>query len=148
MGRWEGLTRDEVATRYPDQFADWMAGRPVRGRGGEEPEAVAERALAALADLPEAPAAVVVTHGGTAGRLLERLLGLGPEHRRAFGPLANCAWSELAAQAGRWRLLRHNVSAVHVPDGRLDGSPRAAPAAHGGSEDAGAAPASDADAVL
>jgi probable phosphoglycerate mutase len=148
MGCWEGLTRDEVAERYPDQFADWMAGRPVRGRGGEEPEAVAERALAALGDLPEASVAVVVTHGGTAGRLLERLLGLGPEHRRTFGPLANCAWSEVAAQAGRWRLLRHNVSAFPVPDGKVDGSPEAAPAASGGPVGEARPPATDADAVL
>ena len=83
--------------------------RPVRGldrrpsgagRGGEEPAAVGERALAALVDLPPARVAVVVTHGGTAGRLIERLLGLGPDHRRVFGPLANCAWSELAVQGG------------------------------------------------
>ena len=146
MGCWEGLTRDEVAERYPDQYGDWIAGRPVRGRGGEEPATVAERAVAALVDLPEASVAVVVTHGGTAGRLLERLLGLGPEHRRAFGPLANCAWSELAAQAGRWRVLRHNVSAFPVPDGKVDGSPEAAPAAAGPSDRA--APATDADAVL
>lgn len=131
MGRWEGLTRAEVAQRYPDQFADWIAGRPVRGRGGEDPAAVAERALAALADLPPAPVAVVVTHGGTAGRLIERLLGLDQEHRRALGALGNCAWSELAEEGGRWRLLRHNVPAAQVPDGHAD-----------------AAPATDADAVL
>jgi probable phosphoglycerate mutase len=150
MGCWEGLTRDEVAERYPDQYADWLAGRPVRGRGGEEPAAVGERALAALVDLPEAPVAVVVTHGGTAGRLLERLLGLGPEHRRAFGPLANCAWSELAAQAGRWRLLRHNVSALPLSDGEVGGSPEAvpgSPAAVGRSDGDARVPASDADAV-
>ena len=151
MGCWEGLTRDEVAERYPDQYADWTAGRPVQGRGGEEPAAVGERALAALVDLPEAPVAVVVTHGGTAGRLLERLLGLGPEHRRAFGPLANCAWSDLAAQAGRWRLLRHNISALPVPDRTVDGSPEAAPAApsaNGRSAGLAVAPATDADAAL
>jgi glucosyl-3-phosphoglycerate phosphatase len=149
MGCWEGLTRAEVAERYPQQYADWTAGRPVRGRGGEDPAAVAERALAALVDLPEASVAVVVTHGGTAGRLLERLLGLGSEHRRAFGPLDNCAWSELAEQGGRWRLLRHNVSAYPVPDGRVDGSPEAVPVSRptdGRSE--GARPAADADAVL
>jgi glucosyl-3-phosphoglycerate phosphatase len=149
MGCWEGLTRAEVAERYPEQYADWTAGRPVRGRGGEDPAAVAERALAALVDLPEASVAVVVTHGGTAGRLLERLLGLGSEHRRAFGPLDNCAWSELAEQGGRWRLLRHNVSAYPVPDGRVDGSPEAVPVSRptdGRSE--GARPAADADAVL
>jgi probable phosphoglycerate mutase len=151
MGCWEGLTRDEVAERYPEQYADWIAGRPVRGRGGEEPAAVAERALAALIDLPPAPAAVVVTHGGTAGRLLERLLGLGPEHRRAFGALDNCAWSELVAQGGRWRLLRHNVSLLPVPDGHVGRAPEEAPASpSAGGRPGGAdpAPAADADAVL
>jgi broad specificity phosphatase PhoE len=149
MGCWEGLTRDEVAERYPEQYADWTAGRPVRGRGGEEPAAVAERAMAALVDLPKASVAVVVTHGGTAGRLLERLLALGPEHRRAFGPLDNCAWSEFVEQGGHWRLLRHNISALPMPDGRGEGPPEAALAvssAAGRSD--GAAPATDADAVL
>lgn len=149
MGSWEGLTRDEVQAKYPEQYADWIAGRPVQSRGGEEAAAVADRAVAALADLPAAPVAVVVTHGGTAGRLLERLLGLGPEHRRVFGPLANCAWSELVAQRGRWRLLRHNVSTIVVPDGRVDASPEAAPAAPApGDRTERTAPDSDADAVL
>ena len=148
MGCWEGLTRDEVAERYPDQYADWISGRPVQGRGGEDAAAVADRAVAALVDLPPAPIAVVVTHGGTAGRLLERLLGLGPEHRRAFGPLANCAWSELIAQGDRWRLMRHNISALSVPDGHVDGSPEAAPAPSPAPPPAGGQPpATDADAV-
>lgn len=111
LGSWEGLTREDVARDLPEQYADWMAGRPVRGRGGEDPAEVARRALAALADLPAAPVAVVVTHGGTGGRLVEALLGLGPEHRRVFGPLGNCAWTELAFQGTRWRVLRHNASA-------------------------------------
>lgn len=115
MGVWEGLTREEVGERYPDQLADWMAGRPVRGRGGEEPDAVADRAVAALADLPPARVAVVVTHGGTAGRLVERLLGIDPDHRRPLGPLGNCAWSELSLHGDRWRLIRHNSSVLHLP---------------------------------
>ena len=119
MGSWEGLTREEVAERFPEQYADWIAGRPVRDRGEESPAEVAARALAALAELPPSPVAVVVTHGGTAGRLMERLLGLGPQHHRIFGPLANCAWTELAHQGGRWRVMRHNSSvsrAADVPD--------------------------------
>jgi broad specificity phosphatase PhoE len=146
MGTWEGLTRDEVAERYPDQYADWMAGRPVRGRGGEEPEHVGERAVAALAELPPVAAAVVVTHGGTAGRLVERLLGLGTDHRRVVGPLANCAWSELVFQGTRWRLLRHNSA---VLDG-VSAEPTHAGAAGGqrdGAVDSTAASAGDADAV-
>jgi probable phosphoglycerate mutase len=150
LGCWEGLTREEVAERHPEQYADWLAGRPVRGRGGEDPADVPRRALAALRDLPGAPAAVVVTHGGTAARLMEALLGLGPEHRRVFGPLGNCAWSELAVQSERWRLLRHNNAAP-----RLSGQPRppsrpaTGPLAAGASPEVGAAaPAQDADAVL
>ncbi|MDT4973237.1 MAG: glucosyl-3-phosphoglycerate phosphatase, partial [Pseudonocardiales bacterium] len=32
LGHWEGLTRDEVAQRYPDEYADWIAGRDVSRR--------------------------------------------------------------------------------------------------------------------
>ena len=155
MGCWEGLTRDEVAQRYPDQFADWTAGRPVRGRGGEEPAEVADRAVAALADLPPARVAVVVTHGGTAGRLVERLLGIGPDHRRVFGPLGNCAWSELSFQREGWRLIRHNSSVLQLPAVPADGAapPPALRAVPSLSDDTTPGeesdqPATDADAVL
>jgi glucosyl-3-phosphoglycerate phosphatase len=160
LGTWEGLTRDEVAARYPEQYADWVAGRPVRDRGGEQPASVAERALAAVADLPPVGAAVLVTHGGTAGRLLEALLGLGADHRRLFGPLGNCAWSELTRQSGRWRLVRHNswvapltesmtaapgAAALHtVPTTAGNGS---APASSATPDERAATPDGDADAV-
>lgn len=151
MGSWEGLTRDEVADRYPDQYADWLAGRPVLGRGGEEPGDVGERALAALAALPPAPVAVVVTHGGTSGRLIERLLGLGPDHRRLLGPLGNCGWSELREQSGSWRLVRHNASVptAVVGPGHDGGAAREGAAVRSGAsrEGAGVAPIGDADAV-
>jgi len=155
MGCWEGLTREEVAERYPEQFADWRAGRAVRGRGGEEPEQVADRAVAALVDLPPARTAVVVTHGGTAGRLMERLLGIDSEHRRTLGPLANCAWSELVAGGPYWRLLRHNTS-VLPPTGesavvfRRAGSreSRSDTPAAGTVDQADPALSADADAVL
>lgn len=124
LGSWEGLTRDEVETQLPGQYADWLAGRPVPGRGGEAQADVAARALAAVADLPPASAAVLVTHGGTAGRLVEALLGLGPEHRRVFGPLGNCHWSELSFQASGWRLMKHNLAAPAA--GPREGRPGAA----------------------
>jgi probable phosphoglycerate mutase len=147
LGSWEGLTRDEVAERHPEQYADWLAGRPVPGRGGEHSADVAARALAALRDLPPAEVAVVVTHGGTAGRLIEALLGLGPEHRRVFGPLSNCGWSELARQGERWRLLRHNCSVAAVPAVEGAGQAGARELDGGATPEGAAPPAQDADAV-
>ncbi|WP_369252490.1 histidine phosphatase family protein [Geodermatophilus amargosae] len=152
LGCWEGLTRDEVAERHPEQYADWLAGRPVHGRGGEQSADVARRALAALQDLPPAEVAVVVTHGGTAGRLIEALLELGPQHRRVFGPLANCGWSELARHGERWRLMRHNTVVAALPgslEGPVPGRPATAPVdAAATPEGAAPPPSQDADAVL
>ncbi len=144
LGDWEGLTRDEVAARHPEQFGDWLAGRPVRDRGGEEPAAVAARALSLVRDLPQGRVAVLVTHGGTSGRLLEALLELGPEHRRVLGPLGNCAWTELVPQGSRWRVLRHNWSPPVVDPSAQQGD--GAAAADGATPNGAPPPAQDADA--
>src|SRR5437879_6032440 len=66
LGHWEGLTRDEVAQSYPDEYADWIAGRDVLTRGGETRDEVAARALAAFRDQPEVDTLVFVTHSATA----------------------------------------------------------------------------------
>jgi glucosyl-3-phosphoglycerate phosphatase len=154
MGVGERLTRDEVGERYPEQLADWKAGRPVRGRDGEDPAAVSDRAVAALADLPPARVAVVVTHGGTAGRLVERLLGIDPDHRRVLGPLGNCAWSELVLSGDHWRLIRHNSSVLQLPGALAEGTTQPPPGLRvvpalpdDDATDADDAPATDADAL-
>lgn len=113
LGHWEGLTRDEVAERYPDEIADWVAGRDVSRRGGETREQVAERALAAFAELPDVATIVLVSHSATAMALTNALLGI-PQGTHPLGPLANCHWSELnaevhAAGAPVWRLRGHNL---------------------------------------
>jgi glucosyl-3-phosphoglycerate phosphatase len=118
LGHWEGLTRDEVAAQYPDEFADWMAGRDVSGRGGESREDVARRAVAAFAELPEVGTAVLVTHSATAMALTTALLGL-DQRVHVLGPLANCHWSELTAEHHDgvrpiWRLRAHNVGSPGV----------------------------------
>lgn len=115
LGHWEGLTRDEVAERYPDEYADWIAGRDVSGRGGETREQVAARAVAAFDDLPAVPTVVVVTHSATAMALTNDLLGIA-QHVHALGPLANCHWSELYCEdgSGDWRLRGHNLGTPGV----------------------------------
>jgi probable phosphoglycerate mutase len=117
LGHWEGLTRDEVAQRYPDEFADWLAGRDVSRRGGESRDDVAVRALAAFTDLPDVGTAVLVTHSATAMALGNALLHL-DQGLHVFGPLANCHWSELVdtpvGSETRWRLRSHNIGVPGV----------------------------------
>jgi broad specificity phosphatase PhoE len=115
LGHWEGLTRDDVAQRYPDEYADWIAGRDVSRRGGETRISVAARALAAFAELPGVAIAVLVTHSATAMALSTELLGMRHEVH-VLGPLANCHWSELSSEhhdgtGPVWRLRAHNIGA-------------------------------------
>lgn len=115
LGHWEGLTRDDVEEQFPDEYADWVAGRDVSRRGGETREQVATRALAAFRDLPDVETAVLVTHSATAMALCNALLGI-PQQVHPLGPLANCHWSELIAEhhdgdPTLWRLRAHNIGA-------------------------------------
>lgn len=111
LGHWEGLTRDEVRHRYPDEYADWAAGRDVSRRGGESRRQVADRAMAAFSEIAAAGTAVLVTHSATAMALCNSLLGL-PHDLHVLGPLANCHWSELRhADGAVWRLRAHNIGA-------------------------------------
>ena len=124
LGHWEGLTMDEVAARYPDEYAEWAAGQDVTRRGGESREQVAARACAAFAELPSAGRTVIVSHGATIMALTNGLLGLN-QRLHLLGPLANCHWTELyaepradgakpgngSADSVRWRLRGHNLGA-------------------------------------
>lgn len=108
LGHWQGLTRDEVATRYPEEFADWLAGRDVSRRGGESRDEVAERACSLVSELPQTGLVVLVSHGATAMCLSAALLGL-PQTPSILGPLANCHWTELRNPGTGWVLRAHNA---------------------------------------
>ncbi len=108
LGRWEGLTRVDVERDFPGEWEQWRTGGLARRGGGELHSEVAERALAAAADA-DGHTVVLVTHGGTARVLTAYLLGLPPSLWRVLGPLANCHWTDLRREPGRWRLDRHNV---------------------------------------
>jgi probable phosphoglycerate mutase len=108
LGHWQGLTREEVQARYPEEFADWLAGRDVTRRGGESRQEVATRALKALDELPEVELTVLVSHGATAMCLSAALLGL-PQTPSILGPLANCHWTELRDSGDGWTLRAHNA---------------------------------------
>lgn len=122
LGHWQGLTRDQVQARYPEEYADWLAGRDVTRRGGESRHEVATRAVKALSELPEAELTVLVSHGATSMCLAAALLGL-PQTPSILGPLANCHWTELRDSGDGWTLRAHNagppglVIPLLAPDG-------------------------------
>ncbi|MEU9048145.1 MULTISPECIES: histidine phosphatase family protein [unclassified Kitasatospora] len=119
-GSWQGLTNAEIRERFPEEYAAWAAGEPVRrGGGGELATEVADRSvpvvLAAAAKLPDDGTLVVVSHGGTIRTMLGRLLDLEPAQWECFGGLSNCCWSVLGQGARGWRLLEHNAGTLPQP---------------------------------
>jgi broad specificity phosphatase PhoE len=122
LGHWQGLTRDQVQARYPEEYADWLAGRDVTRRGGESRQEVATRAVKALDELPQVELTVLISHGATSMCLAAALLGL-PQTPSILGPLANCHWTELRDSGDGWTLRAHNagppgpVIPLLAPDG-------------------------------
>ncbi|MCX4749027.1 histidine phosphatase family protein [Kitasatospora sp. NBC_01287] len=118
-GTWQGLTHAEIRERYPQEYAAFGRGEPVRRGGGELSAEVADRSVPVVLDafekLPEDGTLVVVSHGGTIRTMLGRLLGLDPSQWECFGGLSNCCWSVLGQGARGWRLLEHNAGTLPEP---------------------------------
>lgn len=78
-GRWEGLTRSEVAQRYPDEYQMWAEDPfTIAPEGGESGVNVLSRALPMVRRIVETHrhgTVVVVSHKGTNRLLVSSLLG-------------------------------------------------------------------------
>ena len=78
-GRWEGLTRQEVETRFADEYAAWESDPfTFAPEGGESGVAVLARALPVVREIVlghEGQNVVVVSHKATLRILLSSLLG-------------------------------------------------------------------------
>lgn len=113
LGGWQGLTGEEAAARFPDEYAAWMAGDDVRRGGKETYEEVGARAVAALlaglGQVPDGGTLVAVTHGGTSRAAIGSLIDLPPSAWWRLGPLGNCRWSVLGRSRRGWRLAEHNA---------------------------------------
>jgi 2,3-bisphosphoglycerate-dependent phosphoglycerate mutase/probable phosphoglycerate mutase len=107
MGRWEGLTRDEVVAGWLD---DWNAWRTTSAHAsppeGESRWQVAARAAAVVDDLDgsDVTRALLVSHGGTIVGLTGRLLALPEDSWGTLVGIGNCHWVVLHRYAGAWRL--------------------------------------------
>ncbi|MEV0348947.1 histidine phosphatase family protein [Nonomuraea sp. NPDC050680] len=112
-GQWEGLTRDEIAARWPREYVDWEApdGEPVADVAGRV--AVAMRRWADRLD--DDGLLVVASHGAALRLGICELLGLPEELWPALGGLGNCSWSVLQEGRKGWRLLEHNAGTLPEP---------------------------------
>jgi broad specificity phosphatase PhoE len=94
FGAWEGLTADEVATRFPDAWTTWReAPATLTAHGGEPVDHVAERVAGAIGRLQHAhtgETVVVVTHAIAVRLIALAALGLGSDR----------LWSVDASPAG------------------------------------------------
>ena len=104
VGAWAGLSRDEVAARFPDALERWLAG----GEGwedGETYDAMSSRVLAALrriADAHPEDAVLVVSHGGPIRAIQAAAAGLDvQEYRRLRRVEPNARLSRVAVENGR-----------------------------------------------
>jgi broad specificity phosphatase PhoE len=107
MGRWEGLTAEEIRARAPEAFTEWMAdvGR-FQFPGGECLEQVATRSWAAFEDIVAAhdgEAVAVVAHGGSIRAILCRALDVPLARLLALGQ-DYAALSVLERVSQRWSL--------------------------------------------
>lgn len=79
-GKFEGLTADECAERFPDEWSDWRAMKAPDPPGAEGRIAAGERMVAALSALPARlggeETVFVVSHGGVIRAFLLVALGM------------------------------------------------------------------------
>jgi broad specificity phosphatase PhoE len=108
VGSWQGLTRDEIEQRFPEQFHRWLD----YGQGwddGETYEEMGKRAIVALQELAarhDGNRIVAMTHGGPIRAALARAAGISHTEARRRGPvIGNCFVARLAVEDGDFRRL-------------------------------------------
>ena len=108
VGSWSGLSRTDVAERFPEAFERWRSG----GHGwddGEPYDAMAERVVAAVCRIASAHPAgqvLVVSHGGPIRAIKAHAdaITVG-EHRLTHGVEDNAAVSMIVVENGSIELL-------------------------------------------
>lgn len=126
-GEWQGMTRDEIVAKYPEDYAAWGGDSEIRPGGGETRWEVSQRVVAAIEDallnVPDGGTLVVASHGGALRSALGRLLGLDPRQWTILGVLANAQWSVLSELDEnmpklpdlKWRLQEYNAGSLPEP---------------------------------
>ena len=109
-GVWEGLEESVRRSEHGEEHTRWERGLEPRVEGYEGHAAVAERALAVVADCADADGThVFVAHGSTLRVLMCALLDM-ELGSRAVGTLGNACWAELDNAGGNWVLRELNAT--------------------------------------
>ena len=120
VGTWAGLTREQIAERYPEQWQAWRAYEEKRPGGGETFGEMQQRAASALDDIIAAhytKTVCLVTHGGVVYAIRGHVLGLkmGAKLFEGLPPNRNTAVTIFNFQHGRGE-LRLLMDASHLDD--------------------------------
>jgi probable phosphoglycerate mutase len=131
VGKRSGLTLEEFAVGYPEEYAAWIAHDPSRRVAGEEStEEVRDRILPALleclATLQPGETGIVVLHGACLKVGVMALLDWPWELAESLQGPENCGYCVLSEHVvrGGLRLTSYNEKAVgarHGPDFATDG---------------------------
>jgi len=114
VGRWTGLSRDEIRDRFAEEWRRIAAGEDLPRGGGETFEAFSRRIVSALETLRDRHAnemVAVVTHGGVIRAALLHVLGFPWTRLREVAAIDNTAMSELRWDGVGWSIERRN----HAP---------------------------------
>jgi broad specificity phosphatase PhoE len=104
VGGWAGLTREDVAARFPHEFREWLEGR-TGWRDGESYEAMAARVVTEVSRIAERHGdgvVLVVSHGGPVRAVHAAAEGLDIATYRRLRPVEpNARLSAVAVENGR-----------------------------------------------
>ncbi|WNV83313.1 histidine phosphatase family protein [Umezawaea sp. Da 62-37] len=114
LGKWQGLTSEEVDVEWPGSIDQWRADPTVAPPDGESRIEVADRAAEVVAEVDREFSGTVMlcAHGGLITALTGRLLDLPVESWSLFGGIGNCHWTVFTRRPGgdgRWRLSSYNA---------------------------------------
>jgi broad specificity phosphatase PhoE len=105
VGSWQGLTRDEVEQRFPEQFERWLD----YGQGWDDGESYEQMGLRVITALQELAARhdggqiAALTHGGPIRAALAQAAGITHAEARRRGPvIGNCFVASFVVDDGRF----------------------------------------------
>jgi broad specificity phosphatase PhoE len=100
FGAWEGMTRSEIASAYPEEYAVLNDGSDTaRGGNGETFAGVRKRMAVALGEIVgrhPGQSVAVVSHGGATRAYVTDILGIDFEHRGRVGLLDNTGYARMS----------------------------------------------------